>query len=138
MILYMRRWVLWLDMAEKRLWGNALQGNVYFASLVVAISMFAGATLCERDMLMSLASSFAALNGVALAGMLVMLFGFILCESVCVGKAIDIIIIRTLAVLLVSVLAAVLGYLLGWLTLLFSMVWIISLLVYLFLDLRHG
>ena len=134
----MRRWVLWLDMAEKRLWGNALQGNVYFASLVVAISMFAGAALCERDMLMSLASSFAALNGVALAGMLVMLFGFILCESVCVGKAIDIIIIRTLAVLLVSVLAAVLGYLLGWPLLLLSMVWISSLLVYLFLDRRHG
>ena len=133
----MRRWVLWLDMAEKRLWGNALQGNVYFASLVVAISMFAGAALCERDMLMNLASSFAALNGVALAGMLVMLFSFILCESVCVGKAIDIIIIRTLAVLLVSVLAAVLGYLLGWPLLLLSMVWISSLLVYLFLDLRR-
>ena len=129
--------VLWFNLLERKLWGDSLQGNVYFASLVVSLSMLAGAALCERSMLMEVIPAFVALNGVALAGLLVMLFGFILCESVCVGKGVDIIIIRTLSVQLVSVIAAVLGYLLGWPLLLFSIVWLLSILVFIFIDLRR-
>ena len=138
MICDMRRWVLWLNDAEKRFCGVSLQGNTYFASLVVALSMFAGAALCERNLLMEVYSSFVALNGVALAGLLVMLFGFVLCESICVGKAVDVIIIRTLAVQLISVVAAVLGYLLGLPLLLLSTIWLLAILVFVFLDLRRG
>ena len=133
----MRSRVLWFNLLERKLWGDSLQGNVYFASLVVSLSMLAGAALCERSMLMEVSPAFVALNGVALAGLLVMLFGFILCESVWVGKGVDIIIIRTLSVQLVSVIAAVLGYLLGWPLLLFSIVWLLSILVFIFIDLRR-
>ncbi|MBQ5888539.1 MAG: hypothetical protein IIW77_04615 [Bacteroidaceae bacterium] len=133
----MRRWVLWLNDVERRLWGDTLRGNAYFASLVMALSMFAGAALCERDMLARIAGSFVALNGVAAAGLLVMLFGFLLCESICVGRAVDIIIIRTLSLQLLSVLAAVLGYLLGWPLLLLSVMWLLAILVFVFLDLRR-
>lgn len=138
MICNMRRWVLWLYEAERRLWGDTLQGNAYFASLVVVLSMFAGAALCERDMLVQVASLFVAMNGVALAGLMVVLSGFILCESICVGKAVDVIIIRTLAVQLISVVAAVLGYLLGWPLLLLSVMWLLAILVFVFMDLKHG
>lgn len=133
----MRRWVLWLSNAERRMWGTSLHSNAYFASLVVALSMFAGAALCERGLLMDVHSSFVALNGVALAGLLVMLFGFLLCESVCGGKAVDVIIIRTLAVQLLSALATVLGYLLGLPLLLLSMVWVLAIIIFVFLDLRR-
>jgi hypothetical protein len=134
----MRRWVLWLYEAERRLCGDTLQGNAYFASLVVVLSMFAGAALCERDMLVQVASLFVAINGVALAGLMVVLSGFILCESICVGRCLDIIIIRSLAVMSVSVLAALLGYLLGWPLLLLSVMWLLAILVFVFMDLKHG
>lgn len=134
----MRRWVLWLDMVERRWWGDALRGNVYFASFVIALSMFAGAALRERDMLVWVNSSFGVMNGLALAGLLVVVSGFLMCESICVGKSIDVIIIRTLAMLLLSALVAVLGYLLGWLLLLLSIAWMLALGVFLFLDLRRG
>ena len=134
----MRRWVLWLDMVERRWWGDALRGNAYFASFVIALSMFAGAALRERDMLVWVNSSFGVMNGLALAGLLVVMSGFLMCESICVGKSIDVIIIRTLAMLLLSALVAVLGYLLGWLLLLLSIAWMLALGVFLFLDLRRG
>ena len=133
----MRRWVLWLNMVENRLWGDALQGNAYFASLLLALSLFAGAALGERSMLVELDSSFMALNGVTLVGLRVILSGFLLCESVCVGKSLDVIIIRTIAVQLASALAAVLGYLLGWPLLLLSIAWILALLAFVFLDLKR-
>ena len=133
----MRRWVLWLNVAERRLWGDALQGNVYFASFVIALSMFAGAALCERDMLAGMNSLFEALNGVALAGLLVVMSGFLMCESICVGERVDVAIIRTFAMVLLSSLVAVLGYLLGWPLLLLSTAWMLALWFFLFLDLRR-
>ncbi len=133
----MRRWVLWLNVLERRLWGDALQGNPYFASLVLTLAMFGGAALCERGLLMGLIPAFVGVNGVAIAGLLVILSGFLLCESIFVGKGIDVVIIRTLALMMLSAFVAVAGYLLGWPLLLFSIVWLLSILVFIFIDLRR-
>lgn len=133
----MRRWILWLNVLEKRLWGRALNANPYFASLVVALSMFAGAALCYREMLQAIVPSFAALNGTALAGLLVMLCGFVLCESICVCRNLDVIILRALMVQCLSVFAAVVGYLLGVSLLLLSIAWILALIADIFFTLRR-
>ena len=133
----MRRWILWLNVLEKRLWGRALNANPYFASLVVALSMFAGAALCDREMLQAIVPSFAALNGTALAGLLVMLYGFVLCESICACRSLDVMILRTLLVLLLSVLAAAVGYLIGLPLLLFSVAWIVALVADIFIVIRR-
>lgn len=113
---------------EKRLWGDSVQGNPCFSSLVMALSLFLGALLGAKGFLHEIVPAYAALNGVAIAGLLVILLGFLLFESICVARGVEVIMPRMLLLQLLAVLMAVVGYFVGLTTLFIAVVWLLLLL----------
>lgn len=134
----MRKWITWIWWIEKKLWGDALHCNRFFASLLSALSLLIGASLAERELLQGVDSAFAALNGVSLVGLLVLMVGFVLCESFCAGNRLEVVALRALMVSFLLVAMSVAGYLLGVIALAVAAIWLLMLLVELFCTVKHG
>lgn len=114
---------------EKALWGDDVHSNPCFATAVLALSLLMGAMLGTTGWVLELFPFLAGLDMLSSVGVLVILSGFVVCESVCVANSFEVIVLRTLLVLFLAFAAFFVAYKLARTALLVAVAWLFLLLV---------
>lgn len=114
---------------EKALWGDDVHSNPCFATAVLALSLLMGAMLGTTGWVLELLPFLAGLDMLPSLGVLVILSGFVVCESVCVANGFEVIVLRTLLVLFLAFAAFFVAYKVAGAALLLAVAWLFLLLV---------
>ncbi len=102
--------ILWFHKFEKKIWGDNINTNKYYASISLIIAALAGAMVSASEIMNDIINTNINIDEDSIPWVIALIFLPNLAESIFSAKSTKIIILRSLLIAVFTVLAALIGF----------------------------